>query len=170
MIEKWNQVYSKSLINKFLICTILAMRIFRKETKSTYCAVSIDLMRGDLLFNYPVEIFIYFLSADCLHYFFRCWRMSMLQTVFGCWAPCQIVKSFPKFGDAPQKKIWTLLISAISGVITKKISPTHRLRQFTQPPPPPVTQPIYPPQPVVATTIKFTTSSISASFIWVWSS
>ena len=33
------------------------MRIFRKETKSTYCAVSIDLMRGDLLFNYPVEIF-----------------------------------------------------------------------------------------------------------------
>ena len=43
------------------------MRIFRKETKSTYCAVSIDLMRGDLLFNYPVEIFftiyIYFLQV-----------------------------------------------------------------------------------------------------------
>ena len=68
MIEKWNQVYSKSLINKFLICTILAMRIFCKETKSTYCAVSIDLMRGDLLFNYPVEIF-FFIWSEYVHSF-----------------------------------------------------------------------------------------------------
>ena len=61
---KWNQVYSKSLINKFLIYTILAIRIFRRETKSTYCAVSIDLMRGGLLFNYPVEIVTYVVQNE----------------------------------------------------------------------------------------------------------
>ena len=43
---------------------ILAIRIFPTETKSTYCAVSIDLMGGGLLFNYPVEIVTYVVQNE----------------------------------------------------------------------------------------------------------